>query len=476
MIEEIKLELVGKDIVIDSMDFRYLNAVTSHFTYYVPNYRFMPAYQNGSWSGQSSLFKKGTRKLPYGLLSDLVRYTISNWKEDYKLVLSDDIKNLFLPPERSVNYDLIYYPYWYQEQVIEIALKFGRGIFRCPTASGKSLMITYIVKTLLPFLRQQLIIVPNLGLIKQFYDDMIEYGISENLIGKVNKDFKQFDKPLVVSTWQTLKNNEHELDRYDNVIVDEVHGAKGSVLYDLMKKSTSQYTFGFTGTIPDHPLDEQKVKAYIGPVLKEFTNQEIADGGFIAKGNINVVDIHYHQDFSKDYNVMVEETFNHPFRLNVIRSIISNAHGSILLLVGKVEKEGDVLKRILEDHLEGKTIEFLSGRDNAEIRSEWQKRVHNRKDIVLIATYGIFQAGINIKSLKHLILVSSFKSNIRVLQSVGRTLRMYKNKEDDGAFVWDLIDQTKIIRRHGNLRMNFYEREGFNINQFVVTEGRTIKF
>jgi len=472
--ENINLQLVGKDIVIDCMDFRYLNAVSKHFTYYVPNYRFMPRYQSGSWNGQSSMFKKGSRKLPYGLLSDLVRYSLGEWSEEYNLVLDDEIKNLFNPPERDVHYDLIYYPYWYQEEVIEIALRFGRGIFRCPTASGKSLMITYIVKTLLPFLRQQLIIVPNLGLIKQFHDDMIEYGISENLIGKVNKDFKQFDKPIVVSTWQTLKNNEKELERYDNVIVDEVHGAKGSVLYDLMKKTTSQYTFGFTGTIPDHPLDEQKVKAYIGPILKEYTNQEIADGGYIAKGNVNVIDIHYKQDFSKDYNTMVEETFNHPFRLNLIKSIINKVTGSILLLVGKVEKEGDVLKGMLEAHLEGKTIEFLSGRDNAEIRAEWQKKVHNRKDIVLIATYGIFQAGINIKSLKHLILVSSFKSNIRVLQSVGRTLRMYENKEKTGAFVWDLVDQTKIIRRHGNLRMNFYEREGFNINQMIVTEGKTI--
>jgi len=472
---DIELKLVGKDIVVDCMDFRFLNAVTKRFSFYVKNYRFMPAYMNGSWSGKTSLFKKSSRKLPYGMINDLLKFIMTDY-DDLSLSVSDDIKNLFNPSERTCHYDLLYYPYWYQEEVITSALKYGKGIFRCPTASGKSLMITYIIKTLLPFSRQQMIIVPNLGLIKQFYDDMIEYGMSEHLLGKVNKDFKQFDKPIVVSTWQSLKNNDHELPRFDTIVVDEVHGAKGKVLYNLMKDTTAQHVFGFTGTIPDHPLEEAQVKAYIGPVLKEYTNKEIADGGYIAKGNVNVVDIHYKQDFPKDYNEMVDETFNHPFRLNIIKSIVNNADGSVLLLVGKVEKEGDVLKRLLESQMKGKTIEFLSGRDNAEIRSEWQKKVHNRKNIVLIATYGIFQAGINIKSLKHLILVSSFKSNVRVLQSVGRALRMYSNKEETGAFIWDLVDQTKIIIKHGKIRMNYYEREDFNINQFELIEGKTIKF
>jgi len=474
MSDDVHLKLVGKKIVIDSDNFRYLNDIANHFSYYVKNYRFMPRFMSGSWNGKTSLFNKSSRKLPFGLLDDLIKFTLTKY-DDLNLTVNDNIKELFCPPKREPIYDLLYYPYWYQEEVIESALKHSKGIFRMPTASGKSLSITYIIKTLLPFSNKQMIIVPNLGLIKQFYDDLIEYGMSENLLGKVNSTHKQFDKPIVISTWQSLKNNQHEVPKFDTVIVDEVHGAKGKVLKNIIKQSTAQYIFGFTGTIPDHPLEEQEVKSYIGPILKEYSNKEIADGGYISKGNINVVNIKYKQKFSKDYNIMIEETFNHPLRLNVIRSIINNADGSILLLVGKVEKEGDVLKEMLENYLKGKTIKFLSGRDDANTRAKWQKKVHDKKNIVLIATYGIFQAGINIKSLKHLILVSSFKSNIRVLQSVGRALRMYFNKEDSGAFIWDLVDDTKIIKRHGKQRMNFYERESFNINEFDVIEGKTIK-
>ena len=621
MTTEIELKLVGNDIVIDCLDFDYLNGVYKNFEFYVKSYRFMPAYKSGSWNGKKSVFRKGSRKLPFGLLNHLFRYTIKEWP-DNKLTIDDEIKNLFKPRKiYSPVYDLKFQPYWYQAETIDCALKNGKGLFKLPTASGKSLVIAYILKTLLPFSDQQLIIVPNIGLIQQFYNDLIDYGMSKKLLGKVNSKLKEFDKAIVVSTWQTLAKNPQELDRFNTVIVDEClhpdtpiltktgnikienlkkgdlvltlnektkkyeynhiekvhknlsnekvhkyvskahekvhkyvskmyrietetgellitenhkvytqrdwvrvdnltlsdeiidiftstkilsiekisytgdtynlhvknnhnyfangycvsncHSSKAAILFKTLQNMTPDYKFGFTGTMPNDDLSNLNVQAYIGPVLKSYTNQEISDGGYIAKGNINVINITYKADIKGDYNAVIEETFTQPFRINIIRKIISEAEGSVLLLVGKVENEGDVLR----DHLanlidDGKELVFLSGRDDVEIRSEFQKKCHEQDNLVLIATYGIFQAGINIKSLKDLVLVSSYKSNIRVIQSVGRTLRMYVNKKESGALIWDLVDQNKFGKDHSKKRQIYYNQEGFSINEIDMIEGK----
>jgi superfamily II DNA or RNA helicase len=91
--------------------------------------------------------------------------------------------------------------------------------------------------------------------------------------------------------------------------------------------------------------------------------------------------------------------------LSIIKEVINKVDHNILILVEKVEKEGQFLKDWLTD-LVKKEIVFLSGRDDVEEREKWRKRCENRNDIVLIATYGIFSTGINIPNIKYMILDS----------------------------------------------------------------------
>jgi len=96
------------------------------------------------------------------------------------------------------------------------------------------------------------------------------------------------------------------------------------------------------------------------------------------------------------------------------------------------------------------------------------------KKIVLIATYGIFQQGINIKSLRHLILASPFKSKIRILQSIGRTLRLHADK-DNGAIVWDICDTEKNLTKNSETRLKYYNIEGFDVTEYNIIEGQRYK-
>ena len=94
-------------------------------------------------------------------------------------------------------------------------------------------------------------------------------------------------------------------------------------------------------------------------------------------------------------------------------------------------------------------------------------------NIALIATYGIFQQGINIPNLKYAILASPTKSKIRTLQSIGRTLRTHENKED-GAIIFDIIDEVKFLHKHGEKRLQYYESEGFDIKKFYFDQNQEI--
>jgi hypothetical protein len=138
--------------------------------------------------------------------------------------VSSDVKALYSGTTTEYVPDLCFKPYDYQDDVIKSCLKTGKGIIRAATASGKSVMISYVVKTLYSngLFTKGVIIVPTIGLVTQFYDDMREYGMDMSLIGRVGDDWREWDKTIIISTWQSIQNDipKHMCDK-DLVIVDE---------------------------------------------------------------------------------------------------------------------------------------------------------------------------------------------------------------------------------------------------------------
>ena len=160
--------------------------------------------------------------------------------------------------------------------------------------------------------------------------------------------------------------------------------------------------------------------------------------------------------------------FNQHYRLELIKRVIDIiGNNNVLILVGLVEKEGELLKDYLEKVLPDKTVVFLSGKDKVTVREEWREEFKNRNDIILIATYGIYQMGINIPPLKYLIFASPFKSEIRILQSIGRTLRKHASKID-GSYIIDIVDRAPYIYLHAKKRYSFYKKEKFKIEKVDI--------
>ena len=461
---------------VDTENWAYLNEVKEHLRHYKDGYKFMDKYKSGQWDGKIGLMDGMKRTVPYGILLELIKYHKKEWG-DVPYTLSPEVKSLFVGIKPEYKKDLCFQPYDYQDDCISACLKTSKGIIRSATASGKSLMISYVIKALQEksLTQNGIIVVPSIGLVTQFYNDMEEYGMNMNGIGRVGDDWKEWNNPLVISTWQSLNNVRHHMERMDTVIIDEVHGAKAQVLGELLQECpNARWRYGFTGTMPHDELDYLQTQQYLGPVLREYGAAKLAKMGYVAEAFIKMVHIHYKKAPKGTYNEIKDEVFHNPYRQGVIKDIIRNSDGNVLILVGKVTDEGDALKTVLMDDVEFRDyeIEFLSGRDSATDREKWRKYMDEKdKRIVLIATYGIFQQGINIKSLRHLILGSPFKSKIRVLQSIGRTLRLHADKTT-GATVWDICDEAKHLTKHSDTRLKHYNIEEFDVTEYSINEGQ----
>lgn len=458
-------------------DREYIKKIKEELTSYVEGFQFMPAWKAGNWDGKTCMLSSNNT-FPYGILFDYIKIHKRNFP-DLPIRLSKSVKNIFIGPKIKIKYDLELYPRPYQKDCIKASLKHTKGIIRSSTASGKSLIIAYIIDNLyknkrLSKKQRALIVVPSKGLIKQFHSDLKEYGITNSRIGEVYSNRKQWEKDIVISTWQSLSRNHKKLDDYGCIVIDEVHGAKSYELKKILSKATSaKYRLGFTGTMHVSDLDNWNTKAYLGPIIREYPSGFLAEEGWISKCNVKMINIEYKQNrWAGNYNDVKDQVFNKPFRMNLIEELVKVLDHNVLLLVGKVEDEGEVLKAYLKDDC-GKTVEFLSGKDKVEVREEWRKRCMKEKNIALIATYGIFQQGINIPNLKYIILVSPFKSKIRVIQSIGRSLRKHADKEH-GSFVFDICDQTKYFKKYSDIRIRYYDAEKFNITEHLFIEGDDI--
>ncbi len=458
----------------------YVMDMKEEFALHVKNYYFMGKYKAGMWDGKAHFITEASL-MPFGLILDFMRLHKKLYP-DVQLEPDEGVKTLFKGPKMDIRYDLSLQPRPYQKEAVEICLKHTKGIIRSATASGKSLVISYIIKNLMrnrkiTGVTKALIIVPSTSLVEQFTTDMIEYGLPEAMLGKVYTGHKDWDKHIVVSTWQSLKNNHDKLGMFHCVIGDECHQAQAAELKKIFSKVKARYRIGFTGTLPNHLVELYNVKAFLGPVLKEYPSGLLAEQGYISKCNVKAINLTYPDGIeNKLYREIKDEVFHNKRRLNVIGDIVKELDDNILLLVSYIA-EGDKLVKLLNRRTKKEVI-FLSGKDKTDVREEWRKKMTKSKNIALIATYGIFQQGINIPNLKYAMLASPSKSKIRVLQSVGRTLRLHENKKD-GAIIFDLIDMVKFLGKHGEKRLAYYESEGFkvdsidvnpfiNINEFMV--------
>ena len=466
------------------------------FSFYVPGYRFMPAYKNRMWDGKIRLYDANTGELPAGLFYHLHKfsksrgYIVDTEKTNYGLPNENSNIDIQQLSEYISSLNLPFEPYTYQLHGIEEGLKRKRAILISPTGSGKSLIIYILINYWLHLITdglkypkggRVLVIVPTTGLVEQMYGDFKSYGQGERGMHRIysGKD-KKFDASICISTWQSIyKLPKLWFEQFGMVIGDECHGFKSKSLMNIMNKATEAgYRFGTTGTLDGTQTHELVLQGLFGPIHTVTSTKQLQDDDTLAQLHIKRIILDYGEkerlDFGqRTYMDEIDYIVTNTRRNNFIRNLAVDQKGNTLVLYNYVEKHGKPLFDLIDNKVgNNRKVFFVSGQTDTSDREAIRGIVEKQKNAIIVASLGTFSTGINIRNLHNIIFASPSKSQIRVLQSIGRGLR----KSDNGkpTNLYDITDNLSWKSRknfaliHSEERLKIYEKEKFNHKTYKV--------
>ena len=448
------------------------------FTFEVPGAKFMPQYRSKYWDGKIRLFNTGSGEIYVGLLDKVIRfckergyeYSFENNKyyglpfENNEMISPEGVKDYMKSISRHS-------PRPYQIEGVYDALKHNRRLLISPTASGKSLMIYSIVRYHTDYNRNILLVVPTTSLVEQMYKDFQDYGWdAETYCHKIYSGReKDTTAPVVITTWQSIyKMDKKFFDRFDVIIGDEAHLFKSKSLISIMTKlCDAKYRYGFTGTLDGTQTHKWVLEGLFGPSYKVIGTDELIRKGYLSKFNAKVLVLKHSPQKFETYEDEVQYLISHPQRNRFIRNLTLDLRGNTLVLFSRVESHGQILYDMINNGVdENRKVFFIHGGVDVDQRERARAITEAESNAIIIASYGTFSTGINIKNLHNVIFASPSKSRIRNLQSIGRVLRKGSNKFS--ATLYDIADDcTHNSRKNYTLnhlieRIKIYNEENFD--------------
>jgi len=453
--------------------------LSDQFTFEVPGAKFSPAYKKKFWDGKIRLFNVNTKEIYVGLLDRVVQFC-----KDHEYTY-EFLENKYYGTPFEVNDNISkegvkdymtaisrHKPRDYQIEGVHDALKYNRRLLISPTASGKSLMIYGIVRYYVEKKLSILIVVPTTSLVEQMYKDFADYGWDVgSFCHKIyaGKE-RETDSQVIITTWQSIyKLPRQYFERFSVVVGDEAHQFKSKSLISIMTKlSDAKYRYGFTGTLDGTQTHKWVLEGLFGPSYKIIKTDELMKKGHLAKLDINVLLLKHPPNKFENFEEEVQYIIGHHRRNNFIKNLALDLKGNTLILYARVEGHGEPLYELINNNniIENRKVFFIHGGVDAEEREKVREITEKEKNAIIVASYGTFSTGINIKNLHNVIFASPSKSRIRNLQSIGRVLR--KGNQKTRATLYDIADDISYkSKRNYTLnhlieRIKVYNEENFN--------------
>ena len=451
--------------------------LSDFFTFEVPGARFMPSYRRRIWDGKIRLYSVATNEVYVGLLPYIEEFAKRNeidieYKEcilnerKYENTERDRFMRRVEPKSKGKDLEIRDY----QRNAFSYAVGNNRSLLLSPTASGKSLIIYLLSRWYEK--ENVLILVPTTSLVEQMYSDFIDYGYDDTKMQKIYQGHsKDITKPITISTWQSLyKLPRKFFENFGCILGDEVHLFKSKSLTGIKNKSIScKYRHGFTGTLDGTQTHRLILEGLFGSVNRVTTTKELMDKKTLAKLVIKCIVLQYPeidckfmktQKFQDEVDLIVRDERRNNFIVNLTKHL----KGNTLVLFQFVEKHGAVLYDMMKDL--NRKVFYVHGGTDAQTRENIREITEKEKNAIIIASYGTFSTGINIRNLHNIMFASPSKSRIRVLQSVGRGLR--KGNTKSSVVVYDIADdltyksRQNFTLRHFMERINIYNEEEFD--------------
>lgn len=500
------------------------NQLRNVLTPYVKGFRFMPRFKLTNWDGKYDHFNNG--QINFGLWHECYScckeygypFNVEN-KEDFPRddrIKLEDIKKFALEffKDHKTDKGEDFTPYTHQIEAVYKMLRHRYGNIEVATSGGKSLIFSLMIFFLLTKRPNTkiLLIVPSISLVTQFYDDMLDYNIGFNKENKNPLNLKiqeiMSDRPrkvredeepnIYIGTYQSLINwGTPELEpnffkQFNVVMTDEAHTAKAATLTTILKRTFgyAHYRLGMSGTYPaPNTAEWMSIESVTGPKLIQVKAKELMNKGLISNVKIKCLLLQYDDaDFAESVYIIkkhgggkraleLEKEYaqNSEKRRMFIGKLTNKFKNNSLLLFHNIAY-GTELYNYLRSNVIGKDFYYIDGETPAKkrqyIKEQMEKTDGNPK--VLIGSFGTLSTGISIKALKNIVFCDSFKSPRIVLQSIGRALRLHKDKENGKAIIFDLVDQfhssykTILYNHYKSRRDDLYKKQEYPFDELKI--------
>jgi len=435
---------------------KLLQALRSLYSFSVPGAAYTSAGRSGRWDGKTN-FITVLGKFRTGLLPRIL----------------EDLKRIECEPTLNYTYDrnLITPENWkidgytlrdYQEEAVLVGVSNHRAVIQAPTGAGKTLIMAAIIKALQG--RKITLLFDAKHLLTQTYKFLTDTCGIDNIGLCYGEGYIYGDIMLC-----TVQSIEHILDTHleetEVLMVDECHKfANGTQRLAAIKSfPNAQYRLGFTATVPRESIPLYNLEGALGKTHKVRTTKDLVEEGHLTKPSIQMLSMDQpkenYQGYSYNdmYEVLIVENEERNQKIvdivNTIRSNHDNAR--ILILVNRLE-HGQNLQSLLEG-----SCFYLRGEDDiGERYSTIRRFVSCPESSVLLGTR-ILETGVDIREITHFINARGLKSPIATIQALGRSLRLYDNK--DQVFIYDFMDKGRYLAAHSRKRYNTYKKEGHEV-------------
>lgn len=424
-----------------------------------------------------------TGRFEIGLFDEIKKFL---WDNQYKvnIVQSDEFKSSlatrsFLIDSVCDNLNLKLRPYQYES--VKKCLETGRGTTILATGGGKTLIMASLLENIIKNNRdfQCAVIVPDLGLVEQTFSNFEEYGVSFSFSKWTGKHELDLDTNVIICNMgiiQSKNSNTQWIECSDVVVIDEVHKLrKANKISKLVSKINTHNRYGFTGTMPEELLDQWNIIGKIGEIIFNQNSYDLRQKKFISDVKIQILNIEYKtqpdpptsNDPTEYYRNEISFIIHNEYRNHILATLCKNFDNNALVMVDYLE-HGETLYNYMKEKCPDKEVYYIRGDVEISDREKIRKLIEEKSNTIIIAISKIFSTGIDIKNLHYIIFASGGKAKIKTIQSIGRGLRLHKDKKE--LIIFDIADRLRYGMQHAAKREKFYRSENIKYGVQSITE------
>lgn len=465
----------------------HLDQIREHFSVKNEAARFMKFKNRFIPTRKYSITPAG--RFDAGLTADIIKYINSNLSKSTQIIFTQQFTDntntttTCLPVDSDISLPKLSIELRdYQTDIVEECIRSGRGVVILATAGGKTLTFA----TLLQYMFDSnnkfkcILIVPDRGLVEQTFNDFIEYGVKFAVSRWTGDDDLDLSSNVIISNLGILQSSNSDiswLKGIDACIIDETHKVRaGNKINSIFKVLHTRNIFGFTGTMPEDPIDQWNIVGKIGPVIYEKHSDELRQEKYISNVKVQVLKINYTErpaypkvleSPADRYRAELQFIIHNKFRNNILSSLCNKMKNNALILVDYIE-HGSLLHAALSSSCKDKKVFFIRGEVDIEDREKVKQIMEMNDNVIVVAISKIFSTGINIKNIHYIIFASGGKAKIKTVQSIGRGLRLHKNKSE--LIIFDIGDDLIYGNQHLAKRITFYQKENIEYGITPITQ------